>query len=92
MAPRIQKFITAISFPTCTSRLNDLKYVLAPKDMHFANIMYDPTDPNMRITAVLHWNSPVSSRTALESTSSLLVNTKWTPGTKEDQTKPKKLF
>ncbi|GAM85496.1 hypothetical protein ANO11243_035030 [Dothideomycetidae sp. 11243] len=53
LIPRLEAFITAISADA--SSLNEVKYVLAHKDLHFANIMVDPSDPTGRITAILDW-------------------------------------
>lgn len=53
MLPRIREFISAIGIEPYKSQLNNTKYVMAHKDLHFANIMCDPSD--MSITAILDW-------------------------------------
>ncbi|KAJ3120700.1 hypothetical protein HK100_012691 [Physocladia obscura] len=53
MIPKMQKFIAAINSDTYKNALDDVKYILAHRDLHFGNIMCDPSD--MRITAILDW-------------------------------------
>ncbi|KAJ1549289.1 hypothetical protein HK405_006233 [Cladochytrium tenue] len=56
LVPRLCQFAVAICEPEQTETLDDTAYVVAHKDMHFANIMCDPTLPNkMPIMAVLDW-------------------------------------
>jgi aminoglycoside phosphotransferase (APT) family kinase protein len=55
LIPRLRAFITAISSEENFATLNNVRYILAHKDLHFANIMCDPDDPRGRITAVLDW-------------------------------------
>ena len=53
LIPRIRTFIAAIQ--KRAEQLNQIVHVLAHKDLHFANIMYDPDHPDYPITAVLDW-------------------------------------
>lgn len=55
LIPRLRTFNQAISSPRYAPELNKVKYILAHKDLHFANIMCDPADPSGRITAILDW-------------------------------------
>lgn len=55
LIPRLDAFVEAISSATNKPILNEVRYILAHKDLHFANIMCDPNDPSGRITAILDW-------------------------------------
>lgn len=52
---RLDKFVETIQSPGLDESLNDIKYILAHKDLHFGNIMCDNTDPECPITAILDW-------------------------------------
>lgn len=49
--PRLEGFVTAL--PERANELNNVKLRLAHKDLHFANMMYDPSTG--KITGVLDW-------------------------------------
>ncbi|CAN9387827.1 unnamed protein product [Alternaria alternata] len=49
--PRLEAFVKAL--PEHAEQLNDVKLRLAHKDLHFANILYDPDSG--KITAILDW-------------------------------------
>ncbi|KKK12602.1 hypothetical protein P175DRAFT_0435503 [Aspergillus ochraceoroseus IBT 24754] len=55
MIPRINAFVSALDSPEYAEELNRVTYVLAHKDMHFANIVCDLDDREWPITAVLDW-------------------------------------
>ncbi|PYH73247.1 aminoglycoside phosphotransferase family protein [Aspergillus vadensis CBS 113365] len=52
LIPRLEEFISVIG---SDDKLNDVPYVLAHKDLHFANIMCDPSSPECPITGILDW-------------------------------------
>lgn len=98
LVPRIKAFIQVITSPKHISelKLNEVRYILAHKDLHFTNIMCDPpSDPQGRcsITSVLdrefsgvvpasRWNPPRA----------FLWNMESTPEAKEEQTRMEELF
>lgn len=55
MLPEIRRFLLAVQSERYRVKLNDAQYILAHKDLHFANIMCDPTSSEMAITAILDW-------------------------------------
>jgi len=50
---RIEVLIEALTHPNNIDELNNVKMVLAHKDLHFANIMYDTK--TSQITSILDW-------------------------------------
>ncbi len=55
LVPRIRDLVAAVAAPDVAAQIDDVKYVLAHKDLHFANVMCDDSTPQCRITAVLDW-------------------------------------
>ncbi|ETS73580.1 hypothetical protein PFICI_14526 [Pestalotiopsis fici W106-1] len=51
MIPRLEKFLTFAQ--DHAAELNDAKYILTHKDLHFGNIMCDPE--TLEITSILDW-------------------------------------
>lgn len=51
MVPRLESFIEAVTVHA--SELNNTKYMLSQMDMHFGNIMFEPSTG--RITSILDW-------------------------------------
>ncbi|KAJ5951641.1 uncharacterized protein N7479_010054 [Penicillium vulpinum] len=91
LIPRIRTFITSIQ--DHADGLNQVVYVLAHKDLHFANIMCDPDHPDCPITGVLDWEfSSVVPAPRWNPPRAFLWNMKSTPEDKEEQTRMEKLF
>ncbi|MCJ1327490.1 hypothetical protein MMC10_004159 [Thelotrema lepadinum] len=55
LIPRLKSLITLLSDPSFVQRtqLNEMRLLLAHRDLHFSNLLWDPT--TKRITAVLDW-------------------------------------
>ncbi|KAJ6185210.1 hypothetical protein N7519_006511 [Penicillium mononematosum] len=91
LIPRIHAFATAIQ--DNVEQLNQVVYVLAHKDLHFANIMCDPDHPDYPITAILDWEfSGVLPAPRWNPPRAFLWNMKWSPEDKEEQTRMEELF
>lgn len=93
MIPRLQSFITALQKPENMKELNRVAYILAHKDLHFANIMCDPEQPGYPITAILDWEfSGVVPAPRWNPPRAFLWNMKSTPEDKAEQTRMEDLF
>ncbi|KAL4948774.1 hypothetical protein BDW69DRAFT_175779 [Aspergillus filifer] len=77
LVPQIRAFITNLYKEENIDELNRVAYVLAHRDLHFANIMCDADQPGCPITAVLDWEfSGVGSSTTMESLTGFLAEYK----------------
>ncbi|KAJ5778881.1 hypothetical protein N7457_006601 [Penicillium paradoxum] len=93
LVPWIRAFAIAIQEPNNADQLNQVAYVLAHKDLHFANIMCDPDHPDCPTTAVLDWEfNGVVPAPRWNPPRAFLRNMKWTPEDKEEQARMEKLF
>ncbi|KAJ4394499.1 hypothetical protein N0V93_003717 [Gnomoniopsis smithogilvyi] len=93
MLPKIRRFILALQSEKYITKLNDVKYILAHKDLHFANIMCDPTSPDIKITAILDWEfSGIVPATRWNPSRAFLWNGKRDAEAKEEQTMMEALF
>lgn len=93
MLPKIRQFVLAINSGQHKHKLNDVKYVLAHKDLHFANIMCDPASPDMKITAILDWEfSGIVPATRWNPCRAFLWNAKRDAQSKEEHTRMEALF
>ncbi|KAK9237688.1 hypothetical protein V1525DRAFT_147344 [Lipomyces kononenkoae] len=93
LIPRIREFVAQLQEPQNITELNRVAYVLAHKDLHFANIMCDPEEPGCPITAVLDWEfSGVVPAPRWNPPRAFLWNMKWTPEDKVEQTRMEELF
>jgi hypothetical protein len=90
MIPRLQAFIQVIDSPERMAKLNDVVYVLAHKDLHFANIMCS-TQGN--ITGILDWEfSSVVPAPRWNPPRAFLWNGQHTPESREEHTKMERIF
>ncbi|KAL4968842.1 phosphotransferase family protein [Aspergillus stella-maris] len=93
LVPQIKAFITNLQKEENIEELNRVAYVLAHKDLHFANIMCDPDESGCPITAVLDWEfSGVVPAPRWNPPRAFLWNMKWTPEDKAEQTRMEELL
>lgn len=98
LQPAIRRFASVITSDRYRPRLDDVPYVLAHKDLHFANIMCDLSGPRspagaVRITAVLDWEfSGVVSATRWNPARAFLWNGRRGGAAKEEQARMERLF
>ena len=91
--PRVRVFIRAINSPPYVEQLNQVKYILAHKDPHFANAMVDPSDPRCPVTSVLDWEFyGVVPAPRWNPPRVFLWNVETTPEPKEEQTRMENVF
>lgn len=91
LVPRIRVFMAQLQ--ENQAELNRVAYVLAHKDLHFANVMCDPDQPGCPITAVLDWEfSGVVPAPRWNPPRAFLWNMKWAPEDKAEQTRMRQLF
>jgi aminoglycoside phosphotransferase (APT) family kinase protein len=93
LVPRIREFMAQLQRPKNQAELNRVVYILAHKDMHFANIMCDPDQPGCPITAVLDWEfSGVVPGPRWNPPRAFLWNMEWDADNKAEQTRMEQLF
>ncbi|KAJ5159629.1 uncharacterized protein N7482_006633 [Penicillium canariense] len=93
LIPRIREFMAQLRRPENQTELNRVAYIMAHKDMRFANIMCDPDQPGCPITAVLDWEfSGVVPGPRWNPPRAFLWNMKWDPDDKAEQTRMEQLF
>ncbi|PLB34535.1 phosphotransferase family protein [Aspergillus candidus] len=93
LIPRVQAFVTQLQRPEYQAELNSVPYILAHKDLHFANIMCDPDQSDCPITAVLDWEfSGVVPAPRWNPPRAFLWNMGWGAEDKEEQTRMEGVF
>jgi aminoglycoside phosphotransferase (APT) family kinase protein len=90
LVPRINRLIEAVQ-ERYAAEINNASYVLAHKDLHFANVMCDPLTCD--ITAVLDWEfSGVVASPRWDPSRAFLWNCKRDDQSKQEQENLKKVF
>ncbi|KAJ4420044.1 hypothetical protein N0V82_004616 [Gnomoniopsis sp. IMI 355080] len=93
MLPKIRRFVSVIQSEKYKFKLNDVKYILAHKDLHFANIMCDPTSSGSKVTAILDWEfSGIVPAPRWNPSRAFLWNGKRDAEAKEEQARMEALF
>ncbi|PYH43723.1 phosphotransferase family protein [Aspergillus saccharolyticus JOP 1030-1] len=93
LVPQIRAFTEGLQRRELAEQLNQVPYVLAHKDLHFANIMCDPAQPGCPITAVLDWEfSGVVPAPRWNPPRAFLYNMKWRAEDKAEQTRMEAVF
>jgi hypothetical protein len=88
LLPRLDGFVEALSKHP---ELNDTRYILAHKDLHFGNVMYD--ELSGRITGILDWEfSSVVPAPRWNPVRAFLWNGRYAPEATEERNRLNKLF
>ncbi|CAI7638496.1 unnamed protein product [Penicillium glandicola] len=93
LIPQIREFMAQLRRQDNQKELNRVAYIMAHKDLHFANIMCDPDQQGCPITAVLDWEfSGVVPGPRWNPPRAFLWNMKWDPYDKAEQSRMEQLF